>query len=142
MTTDRVAVGVVLDLFGRVLLGKKVTDPSHPFSDLWHLPGGKANDGEDDHAALRREIAEEAGLSDLTIGWMIAESVTDHGAIRWFRCFTKDFEPIAGDDLVEARFVTMTTAERMVSPAVYSGWPDDVRSNVFGYDSALIGASA
>ena len=35
----------------------------HEGVDLWVLPGGETDDGEDFHAAARRELGEEAGIS-------------------------------------------------------------------------------
>ena len=56
----RVAVGVVRDGHGRVLIAKR---PSHKHQGgLWEFPGGKIEAGETCEQALSRELAEEVGL--------------------------------------------------------------------------------
>ncbi len=59
---------MVLAPDGRVLLqqGHDPFDPSVP--PYWFLPGGGIDPGEDAAQALRRELLEECGLRDLTIG--------------------------------------------------------------------------
>jgi mutator protein MutT len=50
---------VVHDEAGRILLVRRA-DP--PDAGLWAIPGGKVEPGEDDAAAVVREVAEETGL--------------------------------------------------------------------------------
>lgn len=59
---------MVLSPDGRVLLqqGHDPYDLSRP--PYWFLPGGGIDPGEDAGEALRRELLEECGLRDLTIG--------------------------------------------------------------------------
>jgi G:T/U-mismatch repair DNA glycosylase/ADP-ribose pyrophosphatase YjhB (NUDIX family) len=68
--TERQAVrGLVLDREGRVLLVRF----QHPVSGdaWWATVGGGIDPGESDEAALRRELHEEAGLTDFEIGPVI-----------------------------------------------------------------------
>ena len=58
---------VVLDPDARVLLVRL----EFPHWTGWAMPGGGVDDGETDEAALRRELAEEAGLEDLELGSIV-----------------------------------------------------------------------
>lgn len=59
----RVAVGVIEDPIGRVLIAERAAGPSHAV--LWEFPGGKLDGGESSPAALERELWEELGIHNL-----------------------------------------------------------------------------
>lgn len=59
-TEVRVAVGVIRDNDGRVLIARR---PPHKHQgDLWEFPGGKIEAGESCELALERELSEELGI--------------------------------------------------------------------------------
>lgn len=59
-----VAVGVVRDCSGKILIAKR---PEHLHQGgLWEFPGGKVESGETVLQALRRELREEVGIEILT----------------------------------------------------------------------------
>ena len=60
MTEVRVAVGVLVDDCGRVLITRRA-DHQHQ-GGLWEFPGGKIEDGESAFQALVRELNEELGV--------------------------------------------------------------------------------
>jgi len=58
----RIIVSAVIEKDGAVLLGKKAPGVG-PYPDVWHLPGGGANMGEETLVeALAREVREETGI--------------------------------------------------------------------------------
>jgi 8-oxo-dGTP diphosphatase len=56
----KVAVGIIID-DGKVLLCQR--KKSAPYGLKWEFPGGKVEDGEPVEECLRRELAEELGIS-------------------------------------------------------------------------------
>ena len=60
METVHVAVGVILDAAGNVLITRRAVD-SHQ-GGLWEFPGGKVEEGESLQVALSRELREELGI--------------------------------------------------------------------------------
>jgi ADP-ribose pyrophosphatase YjhB (NUDIX family) len=68
VVTPRIGARVLLlDPADRVLLIHAL-DPTDPDHHWWELPGGGLNPDEDLHTAVRREVAEETGLTLTTIG--------------------------------------------------------------------------
>lgn len=70
--------------------------PDQPLAGEWEYPGGKFEDGEDGPACLRRELAEELGIS-AQIGKMItiARHTTDSG--RLIELYAYEIVGYAGD---------------------------------------------
>ena len=56
-----VVAALIRDGAGRLLLQRAL--PGKPHEGQWEFPGGKAENGETPRSALRREIAEELGLT-------------------------------------------------------------------------------
>jgi 8-oxo-dGTP diphosphatase len=59
----RVALGLLRDRVGRVLISRRRNDVHLP--GLWEFPGGKCGAGESPRAALQRELKEELGVEVL-----------------------------------------------------------------------------
>ena len=60
METILVAVGVLIDDAGRVLIARRAAEAHQ--GGLWEFPGGKVNIGESVTDALTRELQEELGV--------------------------------------------------------------------------------
>ena len=56
----RVVAAVLYDPQWRVLIAQR--PPGKPLAGYWEFPGGKLAEGEDEAAALRRELSEELGI--------------------------------------------------------------------------------
>jgi len=72
MSVVNVAVGVVRDKAGRVLIAKR-KDGAHQ-GGLWEFPGGKVEPAESDQQALNRELFEELGIKPKSSSPLIAIS--------------------------------------------------------------------
>ena len=59
----RVAIGLLRDAAGRVLINRRAGDVHLP--GLWEFPGGKCAEGETPRSALDRELREELGIDVL-----------------------------------------------------------------------------
>ena len=90
MSTPRIreaARAIVLDDSGRVLLLRYDEDGKV----FWATPGGALNPGEDYQAALRRELGEELGVTDVQLGPQIATRTKEHliqgESVRQIECY-------------------------------------------------------
>lgn len=103
--------GLVLDQNDRVLLVRL----EFPHWSGWAAPGGGVDPGEADEAALRRELAEEAGLESFELGPLVwtrrheLESGDWAGQVeRYYLVRTPSFEPSPrlGWDVLNAEYLT------------------------------------
>jgi 8-oxo-dGTP diphosphatase len=96
---------IAYDDSGRLLLVQRANEPGR---GLWALPGGRVEPGEDDAAALVREMAEETGLmvepTDL-----VGRVHRGPFAIADYRCRVVGGVLRAGDDALDARWCDAAT---------------------------------
>jgi len=97
--------GLAYDPAGCILLIRRATDPGR---GLWSLPGGRVEPGEDDAAALVREMAEETGLT-VAPGALVGRVVRGPYAIADYRCAVVAGELRPGDDASDARWCDNAT---------------------------------
>lgn len=128
----RAVRGVILDEADRILL----VQFRFPHETFWACPGGGIEPGESDEAALRRELAEEAGLATFDLGpciWVREHVIPmlggrwDGQAERFYLVRTPAFEPrpqFSAEEL-EREYVTgirwwtvdeLTTATERIAP--------------------------
>lgn len=109
---------------GELLLFKYRNDPNihnvgkPPMDgDYWGTVGGGMEEGEDEMQAIRREIAEETGHADITVGPMIWHRKVDlmfYGSVlhvdeKYFVAHTRQTEiSTAGHTQIERKFVAET----------------------------------
>ena len=93
--------GLVYDGVGRLLLVQRANEPGR---GLWSVPGGRVEPGEDDAAALVREMREETGLR-VRLDVLVGRVQRGPFAIADYRCTVVDGPLRAGDDALDARFV-------------------------------------
>ena len=108
MNRPEVCVGAIAVDAGDLLLIRRGTDPG---AGRWTVPGGRVEAGETLAEAVVRELAEEAGLEgvcDDLVGWVERVGDTYHHVILDFRVTVLERrEPVAGDDAIEARWVSL-----------------------------------
>ena len=101
---------------GRLLLVQRANEPGR---GLWSVPGGRVEAGEDDAAAVVREMAEETGLV-VRPGRLVGRVRRGPFAIADYACTVVGGELRAGDDALDARWVD--TAAMRALPLVAELW--------------------
>jgi 8-oxo-dGTP diphosphatase len=104
------------DAAGRLLLVQRANEPGR---GLWSLPGGRVEPGEDDAAALVREMAEETGLVVEPDG-LVGRVRRGPYVIADYRCRVVGGELVAGDDALDARWCDAAALARL--PLVPQLW--------------------
>jgi 8-oxo-dGTP diphosphatase len=100
-TTVPCVGGLAYDEEGRLLVVQRANEPGR---GLWSIPGGRVEPGEDDAAALVREMREETGL-EVAPGPLVGSVRRGPYAIADYRCTVLGGTLRAGDDALDARFV-------------------------------------
>jgi 8-oxo-dGTP diphosphatase len=96
-------VGAAIVRAGLVLAARR-SAPTE-LAGRWEFPGGKAEKGESDAAALTRECREELGV-ELEVGALLASApVLDGLELRVYLCALRSGEPVALQDHDELRWV-------------------------------------
>ncbi len=96
---------LAFDAAGRLLLVQRANEPGR---GLWSLPGGRVEPGEDDAAALVREMAEETGLV-VQPGALVGRVRRGKYEIADYRCRVVGGTLLAGDDALDARWCDAAT---------------------------------
>jgi ADP-ribose pyrophosphatase YjhB (NUDIX family) len=102
--------GLAYDDAGRLLLVRRANDPGR---GRWSVPGGRVEPGEDDAAALVREMAEETGLV-VRPGPLVGRVRRGPFDILDYRCTVLGGTLRAGDDALEARWCALADLDRLL----------------------------
>lgn len=94
--------GLAYDADGRLLLVRRGNEPGR---GRWSVPGGRVEAGEDDAAALVREMREETGLT-VRPGRLVGRVSRGRYAVADYACTVVGGELQAGDDALDARWCT------------------------------------
>lgn len=108
-TGIRCVGGIVHDPAGRLLIIQRGHAPS---LGLWTVPGGRVEQGESDHTALRRELLEETGLT-VRVQRLAGTLERAPYVIYDYACSPLDGRLQAGDDAAQARWVDRHAFERL-----------------------------
>ena len=127
----RVVAGLILDEeLTRFLVTQRLGDDPG-FADHWELPGGKADDGEDDREALRRELREELAV-DARVGDAFAhiERVEPTRVLdfRVYVCALGDRPPVRVE-VQDLRWVDLAQAELLTMPPLDCAVLDRIRAD-------------
>jgi 8-oxo-dGTP diphosphatase len=114
MFGHRVAVVLLIDSQGRILLQHRSSDAPHA-PNLWGLPGGQVEHGEDPLDAAHRELREETGLTvrHLALWWRGLRPGEDRVAVSAYHGVTGATQ----DDIVlgEGQAMVFLTPEEAVA---------------------------
>ena len=110
----------------RLLLIRRGQPPS---AGAWSVPGGRCLPGESPATACVREVAEETGLQVEVIRFAgRVERAAPDGAVYViddFACRATGGELAAGDDAIDARWVTLEElADLELAPGLYAALED------------------
>lgn len=115
----KVAVGAIVRREDTVLLVRRAKPPNEA---LWAIPGGSVELGESLQAAAEREILEETGITIRAGRPVYTFDVIDRdpdGRVRYHYVITDLLaeyvrgEPVAGDDALEARWVSASELDSL-----------------------------
>lgn len=111
----KLAVAVVIERAGRILLGRRGPGTREP--GKWSFPAGFVERGEPVETAAVREVREEVGLT-IRIGRLIGlySSAGETVVLAVYAAARVEGDPVAGDDLVEVGWFDPTAVPDLAFP--------------------------
>lgn len=119
---------------GKLLTGyRHYTPDKYKTISVWTIPGGRSDASETIEQTLRREVAEEVGITEFEIHDFIGEidGAKEGDVVSIFYCTTKqDAELMEPEKFSEWRWVTL---EEYVTSEVYTGFNPRARKIIVDY---------
>ncbi len=113
------------------ILGKKKKQENHPLSGLWHIPGGKVCEDENEEDALKREMKEEIGV-EIKVDKFLGERIDENNRLKfkWYLCSLPSNNVTAGGDLTEIKYVSAKNLIKESSVNEGRYWPREVHEYI------------
>lgn len=139
MGTDKKCPIAVMVRDGKVLTGQRnYTKDKWKDISVWTIPGGRCDAGETLEQTLRREVAEEVGITDFIIQDFIGEvpGAKEGDIVPMFYCTTtQDARLMEPEKFSEWRWITI---ESYINGETYSGFNPAARKMITSYLSKQI----
>lgn len=113
-----VVVAAVIERGGRVLISQRLPGRGH--AHRWEFPGGKREPGEDDAAALARELREELAV-DADVGPLVWTARSGPLELRFHRCGWRPGQRPRAVEVAQFRWVRREDLPRYPFPPADAG---------------------
>ena len=75
---------------------------------------------------MYRGFKAETGLDIIVEKYLACHETPTHTKVRWYECFTHNDNPVAGEDLVEVKFVPKSDVLKYCDKSAVEIWPKEI----------------